>query len=148
MAAQPWAFYYSAKKKIGNGQIDLDGGVFRMSLHTSASNASASVGAITVLGSVTNEISARGGYAAGGRALSGVIWTLQTDSVKFDATDLVFTASLSNLNNVKYAVISWSAASGTAPLLCYSRLSSSQFTVTSGNTLTIQFAEAGIFTLT
>lgn len=149
MAATAWTFYNDAKKKIGNGTIALDAGIPKLSLHTSASNASTRT--LSTLGSVTSEIAVAGGYVAGGRTLAGVAWTLQGDpgSVKWDATDLVFTASGANLSNCKFAVIHFSNGAVTSGhLLCWSRLSTNQFSVTSGNTLTIQFAAAGIFTLT
>lgn len=153
MAATAWAFFNDAKKKIGDGTIDLDAGIPKLSLHTSAAelNTSASARVLSTLGSVGGELAVAGGYAAGGRTLAGVVWTLQGDpgSVKWDATDLVFTASGANLSNIKFAVIHFSNAAVTSGhLLCWSRLSTSQFSVTSGNTLTIQFAAAGIFTLT
>lgn len=151
MAATAWTFYNEAKKKLGQatGGIRLDSGIFKMSLHTSASDASTATQSI--LSEVSGEIAVAGGYAAGGRTIAGVAWTVAGDpsSVKWDATDLVFTASGANLSNVKFAVIHYSVGSVTSgPLLCWSRLSTSQFSVTSGNTLTIQFATAGIFTLT
>ena len=149
MAASPWAFYNQAKKKLGQvtGGIRLDSGIFKMSLHTSASDAS--VLTQSIISEITGEIATAGGYAAGGRTIAGVAWTISGASVKWDATDLVFTASGANLSNVKYAVIHYSVNAVTSgPLLCWSKLSASQFSVTSGNTLTIQFAAAGIFTLT
>lgn len=149
MAATAWTFYNRAKKKIGNGTIVLDSGIFKMQLHTSASNASTRT--LSIASSVTNELAVAGGYADGGKTIAGVVWTIAGDpaSVKYDATDLVFTASGANLSNVKFAVIHNSVGAVTSGhLLCWSRLSTSQFSVTSGNTLTIQFAAAGIFTLT
>ena len=149
MAATAWTFYNDAKKKIGNGTITLDSGIFKMQLHTSASNASTAT--LSIASEVNNEIAVQGGYAAGGKTISGVVWTIAGDpaSVKWDATDLVFTASGANLSNVKFAVIHNSVGSVTSGhLLVWSRLSTSQFSVTSGNTLTVQFASAGIFTLT
>jgi len=149
MAATAWIFYNEAKKKIGNNVIPLDAGIFKMQLHTSASNASTAT--LSIASEVTGEIAVAGGYAAGGRTLAGVAWTIAGDpsSVKWDATDLIFTASGANLSIVKFAVIHNSITTVTSGhLLCWSRLSTSQFSVTSGNTLTIQFATAGIFTLT
>ena len=149
MAATAWTFYNEAKKKIGNNIIPLDAGIFKMQLHNSASDASNRV--LSIASEPTNEIAVAGGYAAGGKTLAGVAWTIAGDpaSVMFDATDLVFTASGANLSIIKYAVIHNSINSVTSGhLLCWSRLSTSQFSVTSGNTLTIQFATAGIFTLT
>ena len=80
---------------------------------------------------------------AGGRALAGLQWTVgaSAKSFKFDATDLIFTASGSSLINVKFAVIGTSGAKA----LCWSKLSTAAFTVTSPNTLTIQFNTLGIF---
>lgn len=149
MAATAWTFYNEAKKKIGDGTIALDAGIWKMQLHTSASNASTAT--LSIASEVNNEIAVAGGYAAGGRTLANVVWTVAGDpsSVKWDADDLVFTASGANLSNVKFAVIRNSVGAATSGnLLCWSRLSTSQFSVTSGNTLTIQFASAGIFTLT
>ena len=151
MAATAWTFYNRAKKKLAQttGGIRLDSGIFKMSLHTSASDASGATQSI--FSEITGQIAVAGGYAAGGRTIAGVAWTVAGDpgSAKWDATDLVFTASGANLSNIKFAVIHWSVGSTTSgPLLCWSRLSTTQFSVTSGNTLTVQFAAAGIFTLT
>lgn len=149
MAATAWTFYNQAKKKIGNGTIQLDSGIWKMQLHTSASNASTAT--LSIASSVDNEIATAGGYTDGGTTMAGVVWTIAGNpaSVMWDATDLVFTASGANLSNVKFAVIHNSVGAVTSGhLLCWSRLSTSQFTVTSGNTLTVQFATAGIFTLT
>jgi len=149
MAATAWTFYNDAKKKIGNGTILLDAGIWKMVLATSASNASTTT--ISITSQVTGQLAVAGGYAAGGRTIAGVAWTTAGDpsSVKWDATDLVFTASGANLSNVKFAVIHNSVGAVTSGhLLVWSRLSTAQFSVTSGNTLTVQFAAAGIFTLT
>ena len=149
MAATAWTFYNDAKKKIGNGTILLDAGIWKMILATSASNASTTT--ISITSQVTGQLAVAGGYAAGGRTIAGVAWTTAGDpsSVKWDATDLVFTASGANLSNVKFAVIHNSVGAVTSGhLLVWSRLSTAQFSVTSGNTLTVQFAAAGIFTLT
>jgi hypothetical protein len=99
MAATAWGFFNKAKKLLAqetNG-IRLDSATqkFKMSLHTSAVfSTSASARAYSLFSALGNEIVAQGGYSAGGRTLAGVAWTLQGDpgSVKWDATDLVFTA--------------------------------------------------------
>lgn len=148
MAATAWAFYNKAKKKLGDGTIDLDAGIYKMVLCTSASNAS--VATLDKYGSITGNIVAQGGYVSGGRIITGVTWTSAGDpsSVKWDATDLVFTASGANLSAIKYAVIRNSTSAANGHLMVWSKLSTAAFSVTSGNTLTIQFAAAGIFTLT
>lgn len=141
MAATAFLLYNEAKKYIGNGTIVLGSAAFKLKLTTSASNASTFT--LSTFASVNGEISARGGYVANGKALANMQWTVgaSAKSYKFDADDVVFTASGSSLINVKFAVIGLSGGKA----LCWSRLSSSQFTVTSPNTLTIQFNTLGIF---
>lgn len=143
MAATAFQLYNEAKKYIGNGTIQLGVSAFKLKLTTSASNASTFT--LSTFASITGEISARGGYVAGGRALASVTWTVGASAKQYalDAADLVFTASGSALNNVKFAAIGISGGKA----LCWSRLSAAQFTVTSPNTLTIQFNASGIFTL-
>ena len=150
MAATAWAFFNQAKKKLGlnTGGIRLDAGIFKLSLHTSASKSASLDATLSTFGSIGGEIAAAGGYAAGGRNLASVVWTINGASVKWDTADLVFTASGANLSNIKFAVIHYSTAAASGPVLCWSRLSTSQFSVTSTNTLTIQMANAGVFTLT
>ena len=63
---------------------------------------------------------------------------------RFDCADVVVTALGSDIADIKFAVIS-DAVGG--QLLAYSRLSTSQYTVTAGNTHTITIASGGIFEL-
>jgi len=143
MAASAFQLYNEAKKYIGNGTLVLGTTAFKLKLTTSASNASTFT--LSTFASITGEISARGGYVANGRALAGMLWTVgaSAKSYKFDADDLIITASGSSLINVKFAVIGLSGGKA----LCWSKLSTAQFTVTSPNTLTIQFNALGIFEL-
>jgi hypothetical protein len=143
MAATAFQLYNRAKRYIGDATINLTSAVLKVKLCTSASNASTFT--LSTFASITGEISARGGYAAGGRNLANIVWTVgaSAKSFKLDADDLVFTASGSALNNVKFACIG--IASGKA--LCWCKLSTAQFTVASPNTLTIQFNSLGIMTL-
>ena len=157
MAATAWQLYNSAKQNIGNGTITLGAGVFKMALFTSDSNASTFT--LTAYGggattSVTNEIAATGGYVAGGKNLVPATgqWVVGASAKQYKFTmssvGLAFTASGANLTNIKYAVIRNSTGAAAGNLLCFCQLSSSQFTVTSPNTLTVLPAATGIFTLT
>ena len=152
MAASAWQLYIQAKKYICNGSITLGAGVFKMVLARSASNASTFT--ISTYASLTNEISATGGYATGGKNLVPAtgIWTVGASAKQqkftYSTIGLTFTASGAPLTNVKYAVIRNSTGAGAGKLLCFCQLSSSQFTVTSPNTLTILPAATGVFTLT
>ena len=146
MAASAWTVFDSAKHKIGNGDIDLSSSTFRLSLHRTSASANL-VGDITVFTSVADQCSG-GGYAA--RTLAGVSWAAGVSAgiQSWDVTDPVITASASTLSAVRYAVIRKSAGSTTSGLLlCYAALSTAEFNVTTGNTLTIQMAATGVFTL-
>ncbi len=151
MAASAWQLYNEAKKYIGNGTITLGAGVFKMVLATSASNASTFT--LSAYSELTNEISATGGYVTGGKNLVPATgqWTVGASAKQYKFTystvGLTFTASGASLTNVKYAVIRNSTGAGAGRLLCWCQLSSSQFTVTSPNTLTILPAATGVFTL-
>lgn len=151
MAASAWQLYNSAKKYIGNGTITLGAGVFKMLLATSASNASTFT--LTAYSQITNEIAATGGYTTGGKNLvpATAYWTVGASAKQMKFTmstvGLAFTASGASLTNIKYAVLRNSTGAAAGKLLCFCQLSSSQFTVTSPNTLTVLPAATGIFTL-
>jgi hypothetical protein len=152
MAATAWQLYNKAKQYIGNGTITLGAGVFKMVLATSASNASTFT--LTAYSQITNEISATGGYVTGGKDLvpATALWTVGASAKQFKFTmstvGLAFTASGASLTNIKYAILRNSTGATAGRLLCFCQLSSSQFTVTSPNTLTVLPAATGIFTLT
>ena len=152
MAASAWQLYNKAKQSIGNGTITLGAGVFKMVLATSASNTSTFT--LSTYASVTNEISATGGYTTGGKNLVPATgqWTVGASAKQYKFTmssvGLAFTASGASLTNIKYAILRNSTGATAGKLLCFCQLSSSQFTVTSPNTLTILPAATGIFTLT
>jgi hypothetical protein len=156
MAAGTWKIYAKAKKYIGAGTITLGAGVFKMAL---LRNSATAVGIHTVSTRSTwasisgTEISARGGYAANGRNLLPATgqWTVGASAKQYKFTystaGLVFTASGSALNNIRFAVIRNSTGAGAGKLLCFCTLSSSAFTISSPNTLTILPAATGVFTL-
>lgn len=146
MAASAWTIFDRAKHHIGVGTINLSSGNFRLTLHRTSASANL-VGDITTYASVGDECSG-GGYSD--VSLAGIAWTngASAGQQKFDCTDPVITASGSTLSAVRYAVIRQSASAGGGPLLCYAALSTAEFNVTTGNTLTIQMAATGIFTLT
>ena len=152
MAATAWKLYNSARKHIGDGTITLGAGIFKMVLATTASNASTFT--LSVYTSLSGEIATAGGYTAGGKSLvpATALWTTGASAgqIKFTQTTagLTFTASGANLVDIRYAVIRNSTSGSDGKLLCFCQLSSSQFTVTTPNTLTVIPAATGIFTLT
>jgi len=155
MAASAWQLYNSGKRYIGNGTIELGVGNFKLALLRSASNTSTFT--LSTFASLTNEMSATGGYVTGGKALvpgTGQ-WTTGASAKQmkftYSTVGLTFTASGASLTNVRYAVITHGASANVASarkLLCFCQLSSTQFTVTSPNTLTVLPAATGVFTLT
>jgi hypothetical protein len=154
MAAGTWKIYAKAKKYIGAGTITLGAGVFKMELHRASASA-----AILVLStrstnaSIPGEISATGGYVAGGRNLPPATakWTVGASARQYKFTyttaGLVFTANGGPLTNIKYALIRNSTGAGAGKVLCFCTLSTAAFTIATGNTLTISPAATGVFTL-
>jgi hypothetical protein len=156
MAASQWTVFARAKHKIGIrtagvASIDLSGDTFKLTLHRTAASANI-VGADVSIFSSVGSLASGGGAATGtGVALAGVTWTTGASlgQHKWDANDVVVTAGGgSNLSAVRYAVIRTSIGATSGALLCYAALSTAEFNVNDGNTLTIQMDAAGIFTLT
>ena len=152
MAAGTWKVYAKAKKLIGAGTLTLGAGVFKMELHrTSASAAILVLSTRSTNASIPAEISALGGYAAGGRNLLPATgqWTVGASAKSYKFTystvGLVFTASGATLKNVRYALIRNSTGAGAGKLLCFCTLSTAAFSITSPNTLTISPAATGVF---
>jgi hypothetical protein len=95
-----------------------------------------------------------GGYVAGGRNIAPATgqWTVGASAKQYKFTfttaGIVFTASGSTIQNIKYALIRNSTGAGAGKVLCFCTLSTAAFNLTSPNTLTITPAAAGVFTLT
>lgn len=148
MAATAWAIYNKAKNKIAEGTIPLNAAVWKCQLHTSASNASVST--FSLVSSINNEVANGNGYLTGGKQLSAPTWTTGASAgvYRFDTSDPVWTASGGTIPNIKFAVIRTSTSATGGHVLCWSKLTTAQFTLAQDNTLTIQMNASGIFTLT
>lgn len=148
MAAQAWKLYNEAKKKIGNTTLNLASSAFRITLHTSASNFATAT--LSIYNELTNEVTEANGYSSSGKALANEAWTVGASAgqYKFDADDPIWTATGGTIPNIKGAAI-WisAAASANRFLLVRASLTSTQFTLASGNTLTLQMNSSGIFTM-
>jgi len=156
MAAGAWKIYAKAKQFIGNGTITLGAGVFKMALLKQSATALGieSLSTLSIWGTIElDEISQRGGYVTGGRDLVPAtgLWTVGASAKEYkftySTTGLVFTASGSDLINIRFAIIRNSTGASAGKLLCFTTLSTAQFTITSPNTLTILPAATGVFTL-
>jgi hypothetical protein len=137
MAASAWTVFNQAKHNLGLGKIDLSGDAFRIMLFRTSASANLLTN-ITTIGTDAKE------------SLGSIVWTgtasANAGTRKWDVADPVFTASGGAISNVRYAVIYTSTASADR-LLCYAALSTVQFPVTVSNTLTVQMASTGVFTL-
>lgn len=150
MAASAWQFYNEAKRRICNNEINLSAGPFRLALYTTAASASIGTDTVTIQSEIANTNECAGGtYNAGGLTLAGVSWGVGTSAgqQKFDCTDPIFTASSTNISNVRFALIVKSIGTTSGYTLVRAALSTAQFDVTTPNTLTIQMNASGIFTL-
>ena len=141
MAASAWRVYSETKKYLQSGAIDLTTAAVRIGLFKASSNASTytlSTGAsVTVAASV--------GLKTQKKTLGSITVTAGASAkvIRFDAADVVFTASTASAFSVKYAVIYVSGGKA----LCWCQLSTSGFSVTASNTLTIQMNASGIWEL-
>lgn len=143
MAAAAWAFYNKFKEYLADGTLDLDNDIFRMSLHKSTSNASTAT--LSTYAQLTNEVTNGNGYVTTGKTLSATTWAAgaSASEMRFDGTAAIWTASGGDIASVMYAVIYESAGK----LMSWSKLSSSIFSVTDGNTLTVTPSANGVFEL-
>lgn len=150
MAAQAWKFYNRFKKYMGDATVDLNGTTFDMHLFVSASDFATATQ--STLGELSGEVASGNGYTRSGKAMT-VTWTTgaSASEMRFDMTALVWTGTGGNIANIKAAVIvARTGGSGKATankLVAYASLSSGQFTVTTGNTLTLSTPANGIFEL-
>ncbi len=146
MAATAWTFYNSFREYLGNGQFDLDGtGTgFYMALHTSAASANANNVALSTQASLGNEVANGNGYATGGASVTSRTWaSVATNKYRFDSTAVTWTATGGTVPNIKYAVVYQAGGK----LVCFSKLTTSQFTLAQDNTLTVTPSATGIFEL-
>jgi len=144
MAAGAFTFYHQFAELVADGTQDLDTHGFKLALFTSTHSPST---ADTTFSSLTNQVSGNG-YAAGGNALASITWAQTSGVAKFDAADVVYTASGGSIT-ARYAVLYNTTVAGAGDLVGYFVLDDTpaDVTATDGNTLTVQWHTDGIFTL-
>jgi hypothetical protein len=140
-AAGTWTFTNATRTDILNGTYDFDSDTFLCALFLSTSNLGA---ATTTYAGVTNEHANANGYTTGGISMGSLTLSGTTTVTVDDPADLVWTASGGSIV-ARFAAIYEQGGR----VVCYCLLDSTpaDVTVTSGNTLTIQFAANGIFQL-
>jgi hypothetical protein len=146
MAAGNFTLYSSAKVRLMTGAtIDLDSTALRAKLYKGAAAGSVSVVAGV---SLLSEIGSNAAANCSIKTLSSCTFAkLSAGAVtsKFDCADLVITATGGNISSAKYLVLFQSASAGGGPLLAWCKLSTTAFSVTETNTLTITMPLAGLF---
>lgn len=145
MAAGKVKLYDTAKQKIAQGIIDLDGHTFKVALFLSTSNCNTLTH--DELADLTNEHANANGYTTGGQALDNVTVGNSSGTIKFDADNEVFTASGGSIV-ARFGVIYDDTVAGD-PLVGVFLLdvTPADVTTTTGNTLTIVWDAGGLFTL-
>ena len=140
MAAAAFKVYNETKRDLINGNIDLEL-IMRMALYKSSSNASTFT--LSAASELTNVVNAAG-YTGTKTLTASVIAGANASTFKFTFAPVIFTASAADITSIMYAVIFESGGS----LVCWSKLSTTAFSVTNGNTLTINAnATSGAFTI-
>ncbi len=147
-AAGKWKLYDAAKLYIGDGTLDLNSNTFKCALFTSLSNCNTLTN--STLSDLTNQVAGANGYTTGGNTLTSVTYTQSSGTATFDAADTTWTASGGSITT-RFAVIYQSGTVNSVAdalvAVCLLDTAPADVTVTSGNTLTIQFNASGIFTL-
>jgi len=103
MAASAWSVFNQAKHKLGLGTLDLSGGTFKAVVFRTSASANlitdlsilSSVGAFTSTAGNGDEVATLATLAWTGTASAGAA------TRKWDAADIVFTASTQAISNVR-----------------------------------------------
>jgi hypothetical protein len=140
-----FTFFHEFKRYLADGTMDLDTHTFRWML----SNVAPNVATNTVRADIT-EISAGSGYTAGGQVADSVTWTetgAGTGVWRFTCADEVFTATGGDFAQARYLVLYNDTPTSPADPLVGFLDYGAAFTLTSGNTLTIDVGANGLFEL-
>jgi hypothetical protein len=138
-------FFHEFKRYLADGTMDLDTHTFRWML----SNVAPNVATNTVRSDIT-EIAAGSGYTAGGQVADSVTWTetgAGTGVWRFTCADEVFTATGGDFAQARYLVLYNDTPTSPADPLVGFLDYGAAFTLTSGNTLTIDVGANGLFEL-
>ena len=147
MAASAWQVFNSFKKYLGDGTIDMDLHTFKVQLHSSTYVPN--IATQTVRADLSGELATANGYTAGGKALTGVLWTQAGSETYFAAGNISWDA-VGGALTARYAVIYDDTPTAPAdPLVAYSLLDTTPADVESvaGTPLTLELG-ANIFYLT
>lgn len=149
MAIGDVTVFHRAKERVGDGQIPLSGGGFKLALITNAQAAAAADADPRIGGSGDPEytqVTAGGNYSAGGASISAVItdnWTRDAGTCTFDGDDVLWEQHASNPTNANQGILYLDDANDYA--LCLVDIGGA-FDMTTGD-LSVEWNASGIFTL-
>lgn len=146
MAAGPWVVYDKFKLALGNKLVDLDSDTIKVALFTSSSNAGSAALATATYAALTNQVANGNGYTTGGVTVAST-YLNAGGTLTFDIADPSWTAAGGAIT-ARFAVI-YSDTAASKDLIAYCLLDSTpaDVSVTAGNTLAIEIAAGGVFTL-
>lgn len=150
MAVGAFTLFNKAKKKLGDGTIDLDSHTFLVVLCGSAQSLSASFTGSSGdcrYADLTAELATANGYTQKNKALASVTWNESGGTVTFDAADVSWTLTGAGIT-YKYAVIVDDTATNEDLLGFFDadNASGSATVSPSAGTHTITWNASGIFT--
>jgi len=120
---------------------------FKVTLHTSSYTFAATQ---SVYADLTNELSTANGYTNGGKTMTSVTWGQTSGTATFDAADTDWTATGGSIVSRRAVVRAIGTFNSQVdPLVCSILMDTTpaDITLTTGNTLTLQWNASGIFTL-
>ncbi len=134
-----WTIPTAAKTSLLDGTFDIDSDTWKCALFTSSTNLGS---ATTTYAGVTNEVAAANGYSTGGVSVTGAL--SGTSTVKAAFGTATFTASGGTIVGRFAAIYEVSGR-----VLAYMLLDSApaDYTIADGNSLAIDIATNGAFTL-
>jgi len=146
MAAGTWTIYDKAIKKILNNTIPLQTAALRCRIFKAQAAASVSVYTLSLLSQIgtTNRAAYMSDYTLSLNTLSVLAGST---TLKFEANNIVVTASGGNATSLMYAVVYSSLSAGGGDVLMWCKLSTAAFPVTDTNTLTITAPANGYFVI-
>lgn len=107
MAITTFTVFNKARKKLGDGTIDLDTHTFKVMLCGSSQSIAANFAGTSTdcrKADLTGELSTANGYTAAGATLGSVTWTESSGVITFDAADTAWTLTGAGIT-YKYIII-------------------------------------------
>lgn len=130
------------KVRMSDGTIDVNTDVHIVALYKTLGGLSDAT--FSLKSEITSSEVANGnGYLTGGKTLSGISYALSGTNAKFDATDVLWSATGAISSMKAFAIY----ISGLGELVGWGRISTTSVSLTNTNRLTLQWNASGIYTV-